>query len=193
MNKQEIGNMLAVLCVYYPANKVEVNELTINAWWAMFHDKQNDEVLKAVKSFVATDTSGFFPNPGKILAQLAQLKTPECGMSEHEAFALVDKAVCNGIWSSVEEFDKLPKSIQSIVGSPSQIKQWAVIDRDKFMTVVASNFMRSWREKVQNNKRNEMLPSDVRAFAESYRSPALGRSFVAEIGDVSSNQSAWRE
>lgn len=176
MTKQEIGDMLGTLCVYYPANMLEVSEITINAWWAMFHDRSFDEVMKAVKAFVATDTAGFFPNPGKIMEQLSRLTDVSHSMNEHEAWALVEKATSDGLWGSVEQFAKLPKMVQDIVGSSGQLKEWAAMDSQEFHTVVASNFMRSWRAKQATAKREFMLPTDVRAFAVAYAERAIGGS-----------------
>ena len=83
-------------------------------------------------------------------------------MTEQAAWALVAKAVRNGTWGAKEEFDALPPQIQRVVGSPTQLRDWAQMDSDSLHSVVASNFQRSYRAKVKADKEYAALPSDVR-------------------------------
>ena len=173
MTRSETGDMLATLCIYYPNNKLEVNEITINAWWAILHDREYGEIIKAVKAFVSNDDRGFFPAPGQILNQLAKLKSPANGMSETEAWRLVERACSNGIYGYKEEFEKLPPIIQRIVGDSRQLFDWSILPSDELKTVVASNFMRSYRARIQYEREYEMLPNDVKKFAQTFSAPEL--------------------
>ena len=83
-------------------------------------------------------------------------------MTEQEAWALVAKAIRNGTWGAKEEFEALPPQIQRIVGSPTQLSDWAKMDSDSVHSVVASNFQRSFRAKVKADKEYAALPSEVK-------------------------------
>ena len=83
-------------------------------------------------------------------------------MTEQEAWSLVLKALSNGTYGSQKEFDKLPPVLQRLVGSPNQLKEWALMDSDTVNSVVASNFQRSYRARAANEREFLALPSDVR-------------------------------
>ena len=72
------------------------------------------------------------------------------------------RAVQNGIYGSQKEFDALPPVVQKCVGSPGQLKEWAMLDEDVVASVVASNFQRSYRARAAQAKEFLALPADVR-------------------------------
>ena len=71
------------------------------------------------------------------------------------------KAVRNGYYGTQEEWQKLPDEIKAIV-SPAQIRQWSVMDAERFESVVQSNFMRSWRELRAQRAQEMLLPESMR-------------------------------
>ena len=72
--------------------------------------------LDDVNEVNLSDTSGFAPSVGQILAKLKVITEPE-GISELEAWAMVSKALRNGLYGSESEFDKLPKNVQILTSS----------------------------------------------------------------------------
>ena len=77
------------------------------------------------------------------------------------------KATRRSILNSKEEFEKLPPILQRLVGSPSKLKEWALMDADTVNSVVASNLMRSYKVIAEKEKEFQALPSNVRAVLES--------------------------
>ena len=75
---------------------------------------------------------------------------------------LVEKACRNSNYGAREEFDKLPPEIQRFVGSPNQLREWGMMNSDELKTVVASNFMRSYRVRAKNDRDYFALPESVR-------------------------------
>ena len=70
------------------------------------------------------------------------------------------------MYEAREEFEKLPESVRRIVGAPSQLRDWAMMDCDTFNSVVASNFQRSYRAAAQREREIASLPPDVRALVD---------------------------
>ena len=54
------------------------------------------------------------------------------------------------------------------MAKPQQLREWALQDAAALQTVVASNFMRSFRERSAQIRRYEMLPADVKTAIESF-------------------------
>lgn len=170
MNFEETGKILAVIKKNYPhAYKDftrEEKEDLIVLWQEMFADDDYGVVGAAVKSYIATDTKGFAPVIGQIKELIRKITEPN-EMSEQEAWGYVAKALRNSGYNSAEEFEKLPAQIQRVVGSPSQLRDWALMDSDTVQSVVASNFQRSYRARAKSDKEYQALPSSVREMLES--------------------------
>ena len=64
----------------------------------------------------------------------------------------------------VEEFEKLPDVIQRSIGGPEQLKAWAQMDAATVESVVASNFMRTFKAKRKQQKELEMMPTEVKNY-----------------------------
>ena len=83
-------------------------------------------------------------------------------LNELEAWTIVSKALRNGYYGAEEEFEKFPPIVKKVVGSPSMLQMWAT---DEYFneSVVSSNFMRAYRQEVEEQKELQALPADVKA------------------------------
>ena len=84
-------------------------------------------------------------------------------MTEAEAWGMVAQALRNSIYGAREEFEKFPPIVKRIVGSPSQLREWGMMDSETVHSVVASNFQRSYKAIAQREKELAKLPPDVKA------------------------------
>jgi len=162
--KQVIGIMAIIRAnypMYYKDKGKEELKAVVNLWHEMFKDDNADLVVRAVKMFIANDNKGFPPVIGQIKTRLVQLTNPE-QMTEQEAWNLVKKATLRSGWHAEEEFEKLPPIIKKLVGSPTQLREWALMETDSFDTVVGSNFMRSYKVKAKSEKEYQALPNDIK-------------------------------
>lgn len=97
-------------------------------------------VTGAVKALIAVNK--FPPAIAEVIEMIGTLTKPG-ELGEIEAWGLVKTAIRNSAYHSIEEFEKLPVAIQTTLGSPSVLKEWAMSEDGSVETVVASNFMRS--------------------------------------------------
>ena len=165
MTREETIKILAVLRGAYPAFYRDITkqeaESTIALWMSMFDEEQYELVGAAVKAFIAGDNKGFPPSIGQVKERIRQITQPE-EMTEQEAWALVSKALRNATYGSEEEFAKLPPEVQAVVHDPGQLRQWAMSPADTVETVIASNFMRSFKVKQKVNREFTALPTSVK-------------------------------
>jgi hypothetical protein len=165
MNKRETGMVMAILQAAFPAyyrGLVEDDAFAaVNLWTEMFADEDVANVLSAVKALIATQVDGYPPTVGKVKNKLVKMKYPD-RMSEFEAWETVLKAVRNSLYHSDEEFEKLPELLRRIVVTPNQLREWAMMDIDSLGSVVASNFMRSYRNRVVEVQELDMLPEGLK-------------------------------
>ena len=128
----------------------------------MFGTEEYALVAAAVKSLIEGDEHGFPPHIGAVKAKLRLLAGGE-EPTEAEVWNLVSKAIRNGLYGAKDEFDKLPPAAQRVVGSPEQLRSWAMMDSETVQSVVASNFQRSYRQIAPREREIAKLPPDVRA------------------------------
>ena len=183
MTREETIKVLAVLKAAYPAfyRGMKADELNgiVNLWASQFEGDDYKTVGAAVQAHIATDTKGYPPHIGAIKEAIRKITQPD-EMSEMEAWSYVASALRNSGYNSVAEFDKLPPVVRRIVGSPSQLREWAMMDSDTVQSVVQSNFMRSYRVRAQSEREYLALPEIVRELmgqlAGSMAMPALKES-----------------
>ena len=78
----------------------------------------------------------------------------------------VKNAIRNSLYNAKEEYYKLPENIQRLVGSPSTLREWAMLDISELDTVVQSNFMRSYKARQEHEKEYLALPKSVREITQ---------------------------
>ena len=193
MTREDTIKILSVLRGAYPAFYRDITkqeaESTIALWESMFDEEPYELVAAAVKAFISGDGKGFPPAIGQIKERIRLITTPE-EMTEQEAWALVSKALRNSTYGSEEEFAKLPPEVKAVVHDPGQLKQWAISPADEVETVIASNFMRSFRVKQKATKEYLALPTEVKRLMISagYRSDPTEVGLVKLFGGVSDVQ-----
>lgn len=169
MNREETLAIMGVLKAAYPNYYRDMKrgdaEGVVELWHTMFADDPAQVVGMAVKAHIATDTKGFPPHIGAIKESIRKLTQPK-EMTEQEAWALVRQATRNGIYGSQDEFDRLPHSIQKLVGSPNQLREWAMMDGETLNSVVASNFQRSYKVVAAREREMLTLPHNIRVLLD---------------------------
>jgi hypothetical protein len=165
----ETTQILTLLQSEYPQSFAKMDErmmaLKQRLWFSEFQYDDYKAVYAVVRAIMSAGDREFAPNISKIREKLRSYST-DGEMSEQEAWAMVSKAICNGIYGYKEEYEKLPPPIQKAVGQPEQLKRWAVMDENDVQSVVASNFQRSFRAIMSRERELSKIPPDVRAMLE---------------------------
>lgn len=163
MDKTETAKIMAILRAAYPGyyrNTSAADAKTaVNLWHMMLGHHPFRLVEVAVHSHIATNK--WPPTMAEINAEIARLTQPD-EMTEMEAWNLVTKALSNSGYESKKEFEALPGPIQRVLGSPATLREWAMLPVNEVQTVIASNFQRSYRAKVEADKKYSVLPATVK-------------------------------
>lgn len=150
---------------FYKGFSKEDSKDAIDLWTTMFEDEDVFTVANAVKAHIAVDEKGFPPVIGQIKSKIQALSQKSI-VTEFEAWEKVKNAVRNSLYNSGKEYAKLPENIQRLIGSPLTLREWAMLDISELDTVVQSNFMRSYRARVEYEKEYLALPKSVREFVK---------------------------
>lgn len=166
MTMQETAQIMDILQIAYPQFYAGKNapdpRKALSLWASMFAEEEVLTVAAAVKAIIAANKSNFPPSIGEVKEMVRKITQPQ-EMTESEAWSLVRKALSRSLYNSVEEYSKLPPILQRLVGSPNQLREWAMMDVETVQSVVSSNVQRSYRARAKSQREYDALPEDVKA------------------------------
>lgn len=177
MTRDETIKLLMVIQSAYPNFKPPDKTVAVDTWYTMLRDMDYNVVQMGLRAYITSDTSGFAPSIGQLINKLHEVQSPQ-ELNEMEAWLLVSKALRNGTYGAIEEFNKLPPLVQKAVGSPDNLRNWAQTDSESIENVVQSNFMRTYRTVVNRAKEYQKMPKDIQALIKSTNRS----SYSAQIG-----------
>lgn len=165
MTKKDANRIIAILQANYPDTTKYMSDeaylVKVNLWAEEFKDEPFDIVAAAVKAYIANSTARFAPNVGQIKEQIRLLLHPN-ELTEGEAWAMVQAAMRNSIYGAAEEFEKFPPMVKKVVGSPANLREWGMAEGDAAVSVIASNFQRSYRAVQAREAAMEKTPAPIR-------------------------------
>ena len=161
MTRAETIAVLALLKAAYPNFYKDMPQTdlqaAVNLWYLHFAGDDADTVTSAVHALIASRAEGYPPTIGAVREQIGKLIAKD-SLTDADAWALVSKATRNGLYGYREEFEKLPEQVKKAVGTPEQLKAWAMMPSDEVESIIASNFRRSFRAVAQREKENRLFP-----------------------------------
>ena len=165
MTRKQVGKLLMTIQAYYPNYNPPDKEITLNAWHIMLAEYPEELVLQALRACITTNTSGFAPDVGQIMSKIQTISQPQ-ELDGMAAWGLVSKALRNGTYGAVEEFNKLPPLVKQAVGMPDNFKNWATSDYQTIETVIQSNFLRTYETVVKRVNEINRMPDDIKSLIE---------------------------
>ena len=164
MTVKEFGILADAIKTYFPRDNVLPTENAMRLWYSELKDIPYQLAHTALRKYVSTNK--FAPTIADIREQVAELnRRDEEEINETAAWSLVLKAIRRSTYYSEEEFAKLPATVKRAVASPKQLREWATLEDvdGKTLTVIQSNFQRTFRaEQQRERERNKLSPDVIR-------------------------------
>lgn len=175
MTRDETIKILMVIQAAYPNYKPQDKTVAVNVWSEMLADIPYEQVSMAVKAYIQSDKNGFAPSIGEVREKVKSIFAEEDELNETAAWSLVLKAIRRSTYYSDEEFAKLPPVIQRAVASPRQLREWATLEDvdGKTITVIQSNFQRTFRAEQQREREQNKLSHDVLKLMRPLNNPQI--------------------
>lgn len=165
MTREETVKIIRIMSDCYPNYKPNNLSETVDVWQMMLDEYSYNQVSIALKAYVTSDTSGFAPSVGEIVAKIQLVSQPQ-ELDGMAAWGLVSKALRNGTYGAVEEFNKLPPLVRQAVGIPDNLKNWATSDYQTIETVIQSNFLRTYETAVKRANEINRMPDNIKSLIE---------------------------
>lgn len=161
MKREETVKIIRIMCDCYPNYKPNNLTETVDVWNMMLSDYTYEQVSVALKAYILSDTNGFAPSIGQLVDRANTFSQPQ-ELNELEAWSLVYKAIRNSGYNSEYEFSMLPDVIRKAVGTPNQLRTWAM-DENFNEQVVGSHFIRCYRSEVANYRDFQKMPANIQS------------------------------
>lgn len=199
MTREETVKIIRIMCDCYPNYKPNNLSETVDVWNMMLENCTYEQVSVALKAYINSDISGFAPSIGQLIGKIQTISQPQ-ELDGMTAWGLVSKALRNGTYGAVEEFNKLPPLVKQAVGMPDNLKNWATSDYQTIETVIQSNFLRTYETVVKRANEINRMPDDIKSLikkanANSYKAQ-IEQKFQRDINtlnDKNSNLIAQKE
>lgn len=174
MTVKEFGFFADAIKTYFPRDNVLPTENAMRLWYSELKDIPYQLAHTALRKYVSTNK--FAPTIADIREQVAELNgRDEEEINETAAWYLVLKAIRRSTYYSEEEFAKLPATVQRSVASPKQLREWAMLEDvdGKTLTVIQSNFQRTFRVEQQRERERNKLSPDVLRLMRPLNNPQI--------------------
>ena len=199
MTREETVKIIRIMCDCYPNYKPNNLSETVDVWNMMLEEYSYEQVSVALKAYIHSDISGFAPSIGQLIGKMQTISQPQ-ELDGMTAWGLVSKALKNGTYGAVEEFNKLPPLVRQAVGMPDNLKNWATSDYQTIETVIQSNFLRTYETVVKRANEINCMPDNIKSLIEktnanSYKAQ-IEQKFQRDINtlnDKNSNLIAQKE
>ena len=188
MTREETIKIIRIMCDCYPNYKPNNLSETVDVWNMMLEDYSYEQVSVALKAYIRSDASGFAPSIGQLIDKMQSISQPQ-ELDGMTAWGLVSKALRNGTYGAVEEFNKLPPLVRQAVGMPDNLRNWATSDYQAIETVIQSNFLKNYRTVVARSEEINRMPPEIKSLIEKSNE----NSFKAQIEQKSQKISALGE
>ena len=165
LTREETVKIIRIMVDSYPNYKPNNISETVDVWQMMLSDYDYNLVAMALKAYILSDTSGFAPSIGQLVAKIQTISQPQ-ELDGMAAWGLVSKALRNGTYGAVEEFNKLPPLVKQAVGMPDNLKNWATSDYQTIETVIQSNFLRTYETVIKRANEINRMPNDIKSLIE---------------------------
>lgn len=169
MTTEQTVKLLAAIKAAYPT--FTGNQDTVNVWHMALGDISYEQASAAAMAYIRT--SHFPPVPADIIERISVVQDYPTAI---ELWSQIRKAISNGLYGCVKEYDALPPICKRAVGRPEQLREWAMLG-DELDTVIASNVQRTLEGLLKNQKEIDKIPLQLQ---ESMRTHQLG----AEMGKL---------
>ena len=171
MTDREFNALVKGMKAIYSDPKFIADGMAAEIWFKLIGDIPYDIATMAVQKYMQTEK--FPPYPADIRRYATQIMTPTSeDLTEYEAWNMVRRAISNGFYGAEEEFNKLPKIVQSVIGSPDRIRSAAILEADQLETVEKSHFIRAYRARVEAHRREQQLNAGLRDAILDFRQQA---------------------
>lgn len=165
MTREETSQALTVLKAAYPdfyrnITPKEAHSM-LDLWSAVFVEEPLELIRYALLDLIKTH-AGYPPRPADVAEKVREIIAAHTGEpSIIDYWNILLRAISNGIYGAVEEFNKLPQPLKEWLGSASALRDYARMDAKSLDPGVKGQFMKSFPAMRERVRFRESVPAPL--------------------------------
>lgn len=169
MTREEWAVLVKAMKAVYTSPSFLPDQYAFDTWYGLLKDLDYKLLSFGLKKYMQTEWKE--PSIAALRECANSIAPQSTELNETEAWEKVSKAIRNSGHHAEEEFARLPKLIQKAVSSPGQLREWALSENvdGTWLSVVQSNFQRTYRAEVQREQERRKLSSDLLKIIDTAR------------------------
>ena len=169
MTREEWAVLVKAMKAVYTSPSFLPDQYAFDTWYGLLKDLDYKLLSFGLKKYMQTEWKE--PSIAALRECANSIAPQSTELNETEAWEKVSKAIRNSGYHAEEEFARLPKLIQKAVSSPGQLREWALSENvdGTWLSVVQSNFQRTYRAEVQREQERRKLSSDLLKIIDTAR------------------------
>ncbi len=192
MTRDETVKLLFLINTTFPNSFSGLNTEKIgqmaDVWHMIFEDEDFIQIQSAFKMYCKTDTSGFAPTPGQLIA-LKQDKVEPFVSSAEEAWKKVLNAARDANYHAVERFEEFDDITKMCVGSAASLSTYGMIEDSELQTVIRSQFIKEYKRLEDMFRTERKYPHEVQNRINEERARRRQALGLSPLTDSTTNQS----
>lgn len=152
MTQQEFALLAKGMKAVFTDPKFLPDRDAYEVWYGLLKDIPYEAGYKAVMDILRTSRTQ--PTIADIISRVHR-NAADDAMTEMEAWSLVRKAIQRSIYDSETEFRKLPKAVRKAIGSPSNLREMAMMPENTVESVEQSHFIKAYKSIVARQEEDE--------------------------------------
>lgn len=170
MNREDAIKVLSILKASYPNFYKDMSKQdglnTIALYQEMFEDCDTGLVVLAIKELI--NSFRYPPTIADIKNKMYELCNKNNDKSPTELWDKLLKAIRNGYYGYLEEYEQLPSEVKEFLKDPNQLRELASMDSNTIHSVVKGQFLKQIEIIKQRTKDSSMmLPETKRMISTS--------------------------
>lgn len=164
MTRDETVKLLFLLHTTYPNSfsgltTDKMSQMT-DVWHMVLEEENFNEMQMAFKMYCRTNTTGFAPSPGQLIAMKQDRTDPFVSTAE-DAWSKVIMAARDGNYHSQERFEAFDDITKMCVGSAANLSAMSLVDETALTTVIRSQFLKEYKRLEDMFRKEKRYSSDV--------------------------------
>ena len=169
MTREEWAVLVKAMKAVYTSPSFLPDQYAFDTWYGLLKDLDYKLLSFGLKKYMQTEWKE--PSIAALRQCTQSLVSQSTELNETEAWEKVSRAIRNSEYHAEEEFARLPELIQKAVSSPGQLREWALSENvdGRWLSVVQSNFQRTYRAEVQREQERRKLSPDLLKIMDAAR------------------------
>lgn len=166
MTREEVKKLIMVIQATYPNWNIKNKQETLDAWDLFLADYDYNTMMMALKVYISTSDSGFAPSVSQLIS-MARKPKELTQADEGAIWREIRPCIRRGIYHAEEDFEKLSPMAKKVVGQPSQLREWALLESEVIDSVIQSNMKTRIKDIQRRDLEISAMPIEIQAMIQN--------------------------